>query len=47
MSELLMPTPRDVFIEQQGYLNFTHAIRVRVIVSGEYNSLTISNQSFF
>lgn len=44
-SEVLIPTPRDVFIERQGYLNFTHAIRVRV--SGEDDSLTVPGQSFF
>ena len=47
-SEVLVPTPRMAFQSRPGYLNFTHAIRVRVLQGGELNNINrVPGQSYF
>ena len=41
-----MPTPNGVFLDRLGYMNFTHVIRVRVVIHGEDDMLTLSTQAF-
>jgi hypothetical protein len=41
-----MPTPNGVFLDRPRYMNFTHAIRIHVVIHGEDNMLTLSIQAF-